>query len=84
VAALRAAGYVVGGESYKRTPAGVPAEHPRAALARHSGLFANFTAPHPPELGRPDFVEFALSHFRRMAPLHGWLLECVQRSAPPR
>lgn len=71
---LRAAGYIVGGESYKKTPRGVPADHPRASLLKHGALFASHDVPHPPELARPAFVDFALWHFTRMAPLHAWLL----------
>lgn len=74
VAELRADGYVVGGESYKKTPPGVPADFPRAALSRHSGLFATFESPHPPELNAPDFVDFCFTHFARMTPLHTWLV----------
>src|SRR5262245_5144498 len=71
---LRANGYVVGGESYKKTPRGVPADHPRAALTKHSGLFATRDGEHPPELSTPAFVDFCFSHFSRMATLHRWLV----------
>jgi uncharacterized protein (TIGR02453 family) len=71
---LRADGYFVGGESYKKTPRGVPADHPRAELLKHSGLFATFDGEHPKELGTPAFVDFAFSHFARMAKLHTWLV----------
>jgi uncharacterized protein (TIGR02453 family) len=74
VSELRANGYVVGGESYKRTPRGVPADHPRAALLKHSGLFATSNGDHPRELGTAEFLDFAFAHFRNMAALHGWLL----------
>jgi uncharacterized protein (TIGR02453 family) len=73
VADLRAEGYVVGGESYKKTPRGVPADHPRASLSKHSGLFATFDVLHPKELGTPAFVDFSFMHFSRMAKLHAWL-----------
>ena len=71
---LRADGYVVGGESYKKTPRGVPADHPRAELLKHSGVFATLNGEHPKELGTPAFVDFALRHFSRMAKLHAWLV----------
>jgi len=71
---LRAGGYFVGGESYKRTPRGVPADHPRAALAKHSGVFATLDGEHPQQLDTPLFVDFAFTHFSRMAPLHRWLV----------
>jgi hypothetical protein len=71
---LRRQGYVVGGESYKRTPRGIPADHPRAALLRRGGLFATLDLDHPSELATPGFVGFAFDHFARMAPLHLWLV----------
>ena len=70
---LRAGGYFFGGESYKRTPRGVPADHPRAELAKHRGVFATLDGEHPQQLFSPAFVDFAFSHFSRMAPLHAWL-----------
>ncbi|HEX2872999.1 MAG TPA: DUF2461 family protein [Polyangiaceae bacterium] len=74
VHALRAGGYVVGGESYKQTPRGIAKDSPRAALARHSGIFATLDCPHPPELATPEFVHFCFAHFARMNALHGWLV----------
>jgi uncharacterized protein (TIGR02453 family) len=74
VSELRAGGYVVGGEGYKRMPVGFPPEHPRAPLFKHRGLFATLEMQHPPELGTPSFPELALEHFARMAPLHAWLV----------
>jgi len=71
---LRADGYIVGGESYKKTPPGVPADFPRAALTRHRGLFATHEAPHPPELDTPAFIDFCFAHFAHMNPLHSWLV----------
>jgi hypothetical protein len=74
VYALRAEGYVVGGEGYKRVPPGFPADHPRAPLLRHRGLFATLNVAHPPELFTEQFVDDAFEHFARMAPLHAWLV----------
>jgi uncharacterized protein (TIGR02453 family) len=71
---LRADGYVVGGESYRRTPRGVPADHPRAGLLKHGGIFATLDVEHPNELKSPMLVDFSFRHFSRMAPLHAWLL----------
>jgi uncharacterized protein (TIGR02453 family) len=72
---LRASGYVVGGESYKRPPRGVPADHPHAALSKHGGLFASTgELDHPSELRTPAFVDFTFAHFARMGALHAWLV----------
>lgn len=81
---LRADGYVVGGESYKKTPPGFPADFARASLARHSGLFATFDGPHPAELDTPAFVDVCFTHFARMNLLHSWLVAMQgRRSTPP-
>jgi len=71
---LRAEGYVVFGESYKKPPHGVPADHPRAALLRHGGLIATLDGEHPKELGTPALVDFSFAHFSRMGRLHAWLV----------
>jgi uncharacterized protein (TIGR02453 family) len=73
VAKLRRAGYDVGGETYKKTPRGLPAEHARAGLLRHSGMYAGWEGKHPKELGTPAFVGFAAKHFAAIAPIHAWL-----------
>jgi len=83
VGELRAGGYVVGGESYKKTPPGVPVDFPRAALLRHSGVFATLEGPHPPELSTAAFVDFCFAHFARMNPLHAWLVAMQARPAQP-
>jgi len=74
VDALRAGGYCVGGEGYKRVPRGVPADHARAALLKHRGLFTTLDIEHPPELRTARLVDFVLGHFRSFEPLHAWLV----------
>lgn len=74
VDALRADGYVVAGEGYKRTPPGVSGDHARAALLKHRGLFATRDGEHPKELGAPELVDFVVGHYARMTTLHTWLL----------
>lgn len=81
VDALRAGGYFVAGEGYKRVPRGVPADHPRAALVKHRGLFTTLDTAHPPELSTPAFVDFALEHFRSFGPLHAWLVALARPRA---
>jgi len=71
---LRSQGCMIGGESYKRTPPGVPSDHPRAALLKHGGLFAVLESEHPQELATAAFVDFCFARCARMAPLHAWLV----------
>jgi uncharacterized protein (TIGR02453 family) len=74
VGQLRAAGYEVGGETYKKTPRGVPDAHPRAALLKHSGLYVGWEAKHPRELGSAKLLDLIAKHYAKMAPLHRWLV----------
>ena len=73
VAKLRKAGYGVGTESYKKVPAGVAADHPRAGLLRHGGLHAGWEGKHPAELCSGAAVELVARRFAAVAPIHFWL-----------
>ena len=75
VAKLRKGGYDIGTESYKRTPAGVPQDHARAALLKHGGLHAGWQGPHPRELGSAKLVAFCVKRYAAILPLHEWLRE---------
>jgi uncharacterized protein (TIGR02453 family) len=73
VAKVRSLGYEVGGETYKKVPQGVPADHPRAALLKHGGLTSGWEGKHPKELASPAIVDFVAAHFVAVAPIHAWL-----------
>lgn len=73
VVKLRKDGYEVGTESYKKVPAGVPADHPRAALLRHGGLHAGWEGKHPAELATPKILDFVAKRYAAVAPIHRWL-----------
>ena len=81
IAEVKGAGaYTVGGEHYKSSPRGYPADHPRADLLRYNGLWAHTTAPSDPAVSAtPELVEVCLEHCRNMAPLHRWLVQVGQR-----
>jgi uncharacterized protein (TIGR02453 family) len=74
VAKARAAGYTVGGESYKKTPRGVAETHPRAALLKHGGLHAGWEGKHPRELHSPKIIDVLIEHYAAASPLHAWLV----------
>jgi uncharacterized protein (TIGR02453 family) len=73
VAKVRAAGYDVGAEGYKKVPGGAPQDHPRAALLRHNGLHAGWEGKHPAELHTARVVDFVATRFAAVAPVHRWL-----------
>jgi uncharacterized protein (TIGR02453 family) len=73
VAKFEKAGHEVGGKTYKKAPRGVAADHPRAELLKHSGLYVGWESKHPRELHGPALVELAARRFAEFAPLHEWL-----------
>ena len=79
VGQMKKAGYDVGGKSYKKVPRGFPAEHPRADLLLHGGLFASTEVAIPRELHSPKFVAFCEKHFKKMAPVHSWLVPLAKK-----
>jgi uncharacterized protein (TIGR02453 family) len=66
-------GYMLGGKTYKRVPAGYAADQPRAEWLKFSGLHA-FATPLSLELAQtPELVTALVNHFERMSPLREWL-----------
>lgn len=72
-ATLAKRGYKLGGETYKKTPKGIVADHPRAALLKHSGLYSAWEGKHPKELSSAAFVGFVIARYKELLPLHQWL-----------
>lgn len=76
-AVLHAGEYTIHGATYKRVPAGLPADHPRARWLRHTGLSV-FAPPIPLDLAAtPELLDAAMAHFEAMAPVWQWLGEAV-------
>jgi uncharacterized protein (TIGR02453 family) len=67
--------YTLGGEHYKRVPRGYDADHPRADLLRHGGLYVGIEQKIPAELFGPDLVGICLERFRDQLPVHRWLVQ---------
>ena len=65
------------GRTYKRVPAGLPADHPRASWLCHTGLFAQVEQPLLAALYTPRFPEFCLDTFSTMVPLQQWLIDAL-------
>jgi uncharacterized protein (TIGR02453 family) len=75
---VRAAGGEVGGQTYKRVPAGYDVDEQRGELLRHSGLFAGVEhAPPPPETHGADLPAFCIENYARLVPMQRWLLALV-------
>lgn len=80
--AVRALGaYEIGGDQYKRVPAGYDAEHQRASLLRYKGLWAKAPSAEPTAALKPGFVDDCFEHCRDMAPIQQWLVQVNQMAA---
>ncbi len=71
------AGFSLGGEHYKRVPAGFDPAHPNAALLKHRGLYASFESKIPAEFFSARLVEYCFERFEPLAPLHRWLMKLL-------
>lgn len=69
------AGFSLGGEHYKRVPAGFDPAHPNAALLKHKGLYASFEAKIPAEFFSARLVDYCFERYEPLAPLHRWLMK---------
>ena len=69
------AGFSLGGEHYKRVPAGFDPAHSNAALLKHKGLYASFEAKIPAEFFTARLVDYCFERYEPLAPLHRWLMK---------
>ena len=73
IAAAKKAGYEIGGSAYKRVPAGYDAEHPRADLLKHTGLYIYRSEKVPAATFTSRFPAYCLAHWKKMAAVEDWL-----------
>ena len=66
--------YSLGGEHYKRIPAGYPSDHPNAGLLLHRGLYAGIEEKMPEELFSEKILDYCVKKYKPMIPLHKWLV----------
>jgi hypothetical protein len=80
-AAVRDAGdYPIAGMGYKRVPAGLPADHPRAEWLKYKGLHVFAPSISLEVAQTPALVDAALQHFIAMAPIPQWLVRALGTS----
>ncbi|MCB9451420.1 MAG: DUF2461 domain-containing protein [Anaerolineaceae bacterium] len=73
-AALQHTGvYTLNGEHFKRVPTGYAADHPRADLLRHNGLYVFSPRIPVSDILSPALVDICYAHFEKMAPVQRWL-----------
>lgn len=72
---LEKAGFVARGQHWKRIPKEFEADHPRAELLKHNGLFVGTDITTPPELHTKALPTLVMRHFRKFRPVVDWLAE---------
>jgi uncharacterized protein (TIGR02453 family) len=71
-------GFTLGGEHFKRVPAGHDPDPEAEFLLRHNGLYAGWEGTIPAELHTAALVDYCLERFTPMEPLHRWLADLTQ------
>jgi uncharacterized protein (TIGR02453 family) len=79
VGGIEKAGYLVDGQTYKRVPAGYPADGPPVQFLRHSALFVHHDEPADLAVDAARLLPTLDRHWRTFAPLHRWLVDHVQQ-----
>ena len=78
-AKVQRAGFPLQGESYKKLPKGVePISEERDRLMRHSALWCSTAEPLPDEFGSRAFIGYCAAIWRKMLPVHRWLVDELQ------
>lgn len=75
--------FEVGGQHYKRVPAGFDASHPNAGLLLHNGVHAGLETGIPKQFFSAKLVDFCLDKIEPLVPLHRWCAALLRRSRPP-
>jgi len=70
-------GAEIGGQHYKRVPAGNDPAHPNAELLKHTGLYVWIEGPIPEELFSARLADLAAKHFESFLPLYRWLVKSL-------
>ncbi len=73
-------GFPLQGLHYKRIPRGFPADHARAELLKLNGLYSGAEFELSSILYSRDLIDFCVSNFRLMQPLHEWLLAMTENA----
>jgi len=73
-------GCFLGGSHYKKTPPGFDPAHPNAEYLLYNGLYAGVELQIPAQLHTPDLADFCFDHFKKMLPLHQWLLALTRQA----
>ena len=70
-------GYNIGGEFYKKVPAGYDKNHKNVPYLLYNGLYAFTEVKIPQEFFSSKLADFAFNHYKNMYPLHKWLVDAI-------
>ncbi len=73
-------GYNPGGKYYKKVPRGFDPRHKMKEMLLYNGLYAGRETKIPPEFFTPRIVDYCRDHYKKMKPLHDWLLALTHDS----
>jgi uncharacterized protein (TIGR02453 family) len=71
---VRASGYEIGGQHYKRVPRGYDAPPEREELLLHAGLYSWTMSDVPPETHTAQFPRFCAERWRGLKPVEDWIV----------
>jgi hypothetical protein len=71
--------YTIGGQHYKKIPPGYDPTHKNAEFLLYAGLYAGVELPVSEKLFSEGLVDLCIDHYKRMLPLHLWLLDLTKR-----
>jgi uncharacterized protein (TIGR02453 family) len=75
-------GLSVGGTHYKKTPRGYDASHENSAMLLHNGLYVWKEDAIPSEFYSTEILNYCFDKFKKMSPLHKWLVDMTGRVGP--
>ncbi len=73
-------GYSVGGTHYKKTPRGYDADNENAAMLLYNGLYVRTEVGIPSEFYSAQILDYCVARFKKMSPLHKWLVDMTTRA----
>ena len=71
--------YYVGEPHYKKIPHGYDPAHKNAEFLLYDGLYGGVELPFTEELFSERLVDLCFEHYKKMLPLHRWLLDLTKR-----
>jgi uncharacterized protein (TIGR02453 family) len=81
-AVQNAGDYTIGEQGFKRVPRGYDPLHKYSPLLLHKSLYAVLPKIKKSLLTKPELVDVVFNHFKKMSPIHKWLVLLVGSLTP--